>query len=301
MNSIHESLRSDLPDLIVFAAVAEERSFTRAAARLGVSQSALSHTIRAIEKRIGLQLLARTTRSVSPTLAGSALLRDLAPALERVQHSLQNVRQLSDLPSGRLRLVTSRSAAVSVLLPKLQQFCQTYPEIMLDVTTTNDPVDLVAGEFDAGIQIGEFIQRDMVAVRLSPDLRLALVGSPEYFRTRKPPKAPQDLKDHSCIGFRFSNGMYRWEFEKGKKVVTFHPQGPISFDDSELVVQAVLKGAGMGMAMEHLLMPLIRDGQLIEVMKDWCPTFPGYFLYYPSRRNQPGALAALISTLRLSK
>ena len=301
MNNSHESLRSDLPDLVVFAAVAEERSFTRAAARLGVSQSALSHTIRALEKRLGLQLLARTTRSVSPTLAGSALLRDLAPALERVQQSLQKVRQLSDRPSGRLRLVTSRSAAVSVLLPKLQQFCQTYPEIMLDVTTTNDPVDLVAGEFDAGIQIGEFIQRDMVAVRLSPDLRLALVGSPEYFRTRKPPKAPQDLKDHSCIGFRFSNGMYRWEFEKGKKAVTFHPQGPISFDDSELVVQTVLKGAGVGMAMEHLVMPLIRDGQLIQVMKDWCPTFPGYFLYYPSRRNQPGALAALISTLRLSK
>ena len=301
MNNIHESLRSDLPDLVVFAAVAEERSFTRAAARLGVSQSALSHTIRALEKRLGLQLLARTTRSVSPTLAGSALLRDLAPALERVQQSLQKVRQLSDRPSGRLRLVTSRSAAVSVLLPKLQQFCQTYPEIMLDVTTTNDPVDLVAGEFDAGIQIGEFIQRDMVAVRLSPDLRLALVGSPEYFRTRKPPKAPQDLKDHSCIGFRFSNGMYRWEFEKGKKAVTFHPQGPISFDDSELVVQAVLKGTGIGMAMEHLVMPLIRDGQLIQVMKDWCPTFPGYFLYYPSRRNQPGALAALISTLRPSK
>ncbi|HEY4051323.1 MAG TPA: LysR family transcriptional regulator [Acidobacteriaceae bacterium] len=301
MNNIHESLRSDLPDLVVFAAVAEERSFTRAAARLGVSQSALSHTIRALEKRLGLQLLARSTRSVSPTLAGSALLRDLAPALERVQQSLQKVRQLSDRPSGRLRLVTSRSAAVSVLLPKLQQFCQTYPEIMLDVTTTNDPVDLVAGEFDAGIQIGEFIQRDMVAVRLSPDLRLALVGSPKYFRTWKPPKAPQDLKDHSCIGFRFSNGMYRWEFEKGKKAVTFHPQGPISFDDSELVVQAVLKGTGIGMAMEHLVMPLIRDGQLIQVMKDWCPTFPGYFLYYPSRRNQPGALAALISTLRLSK
>ena len=301
MNITHESLRSDLPDLVVFAAVAEERSFTRAAARLGVSQSALSHTLRALEKRLSLQLLARTTRSVSPTPAGSALLRDLAPALERVQQSLQKVRQLSDRPSGRLRLVTSRSAAVSVLLPQLQQFCQRYPEIMLDVTTTNDPVDIVAGEFDAGIQIGEFIQRDMVAVRLSADLRLALVGSPEYFRTRKPPKTPQELKDHPCIGFRFSNGMYRWEFEKGKKVVTFHPQGPISFDDSSLVVQAVLNGVGIGMAMEHMVRSLIRDGQLVEMMKDWRPTFPGYFLYYPSRRNQPGALAALISTLRLSK
>jgi DNA-binding transcriptional LysR family regulator len=162
-------------------------------------------------------------------------------------------------------------------------------------------VDLVAGGFDAGIQIGEFIQRDMVAVRVSADLRLALVGSPEYFATRKPPKTPQDLKEHPCVGFRFSNGMYRWEFEKGKKAVTFNPEGPVSFDDTELVIRAVLKGVGIGMAMEHVLMPMIEEGSLIQAMKDWCPIFPGYFLYYPSRRNQPGTLAALISTLRLTR
>jgi DNA-binding transcriptional LysR family regulator len=301
MSNIHESLRHVLPDLAAFAVVAEERSFTRAAARLGVSQSALSHTVRALEKRLGFQLLARTTRSVSPTSAGTTLLQDLAPSLERIQHSLQKVRNLSDRPSGRLRLVTSRSAAMTVLIPKLQQFCKAYPEIVLDVTASNDPVDLVAGEFDAGIQIGEFIERDMVAVRVSPDLRLALVGSPDYFAEHKPPKLPQDLKGHACVGFRFAHGMYRWEFEKGKKVVTFNPHGPISFDDSELVVQAVLRGVGIGMAMEHSLQPLIKSGQLIQVMKDWCPTFPGYFLYYPSRRNQPRALAALIHTLRLSR
>jgi DNA-binding transcriptional LysR family regulator len=301
MSTTHESLRSDLPDLAVFAIVAEERSFTRAAARLGVSQSALSHTIRALEKRLGLQLLARTTRSVSPTPAGDVLLRDLAPALERVHLSLQKVRKLSDRPSGRLRLVTSRSAATKVLLPKLEKFSKSYPEIVLDVTTSNEPVDLVAGGFDAGIQIGEFIQRDMVAVRVSADLRLALVGSPEYFATRKPPKTPQDLKEHPCVGFRFSNGMYRWEFEKGKKAVTFNPEGPVSFDDTELVIRAVLKGVGIGMAMEHVLMPMIEEGSLIQAMKDWCPIFPGYFLYYPSRRNQPGTLAALISTLRLTR
>lgn len=300
MSSIHESLRGDLPNLAVFMTVAEERSFTRAAARLGVSQSALSHTIRALEKRLGMQLLARTTRSVSPTPAGNALLRDLAPALERIRQSLQKVRKLSDRPSGRLRLVTSRSAAMTVLLPKLQAFAGMYPEIVLDVTTSNEPVDLVAGEFDAGIHIGEFIQKDMVAVRVSPDLRLALVASPSYCAAHKPPKAPQDLKDHACIGFRFRNGMYRWEFEKGKKALTFNPQGPVSFDDSDLVIQAVLKGLGIGMSMEHALMPMIKAGALIQVMKDWCPTFPGYFLFYPSRRNQPGALAALISTLRLS-
>jgi DNA-binding transcriptional LysR family regulator len=300
MSITHESLRNDLPDLAVFAAVAEERSFTRAAVRLGVSQSALSHTIRALEKRLGLQLLARTTRSVSPTPAGNSLLRDLAPALERIRQSLQRVRMLSDRPSGRLRLVTSRSAALKVLLPKLQEFTKAYPEIVLDVTTSNDSIDLVAGEFDAGIQIGELIQKDMVAVRVSPDLRLALVGSPDYFAIHRPPRVPQDLKDHPCVGFRFSNGMYRWEFEKGRKALTVNPLGPVSFDDPELVIQAVLKGVGIGMSMEHSLMPMIKDGRLIPVLKDWCPTFPGYFLYYPSRRNQPGALSALISTLRLS-
>jgi len=300
MSFVHEYLRGDLPNLAVFMTVAEERSFTRAAGRLGVSQSALSHSIRALEKRLGVQLLARTTRSVSPTPAGSALLRDLAPALERIRQSLQTVRKLSDRPSGRLRLVTSRSAAMTVLLPKLQAFTKAYPEIVLDVTTSNEPVDLVAGEFDAGIQIGEFIQKDMVAVRVSPDLRLALVASPDYCALHKSPKAPKDLKDHACIGFRFRNGMYRWEFEKGKKALTFNPQGPVSFDDSDLVIQAVLKGLGIGMSMEHALMPMIKAGALIQVMKDWCPGFPGYFLYYPSRRNQPRALAALISTLRLS-
>jgi DNA-binding transcriptional LysR family regulator len=300
MRPPHESFRHDLSDLAAFAIVAEERSFTRAAARLGVSQSALSHTVRALEKRLGLQLLARTTRSVSPTPAGHALLQDLAPALERIQQSLLRVRKLSDRPSGRLRLVASRSAATAVLMPRLRAFTKAYPEIVLDVTATNDPVDLVAGEFDAGIQIGEFIQKDMVAVRVSTDLRLALVGSPQYFASHPPPKAPQDLKDHACIGFRFSNGMYRWEFEKGKKAVHFNPQGPISFDDSGLVIEAVLEGAGIGMAMEHTLLPLIKKGRLVQVMREWCPVFPGYFLYYPSRRNQPAALAALIRTLRIS-
>jgi DNA-binding transcriptional LysR family regulator len=300
MSLVHESLRSDLPALAVFATVAEERSFTRAASRLGVSQSALSHTVRALEKHLGLQLLARTTRNVSPTQAGSALLRDLAPALERIQASLHTIRKLSERPSGRLRLVTSRSAARKVLLPKLAQFTTAYPEISLEITTSNDPVELVAGNFDAGIQIGEFIQRDMVAVRVSADLRLALVGSPRYFETHKIPKSPQDLKSHACVGFRFSNGTYRWEFEKGKKAITFNPEGPVSFDDTELVTQAVLQGIGIGMSMEHALLPLINDGSLIQVMKDWCPTFPGYFLYYPSRRNHPAALTALINTLRIS-
>ena len=289
-----------LDDLGTFAVVAEERSFTRAAGRLGVSQSALSQTIRALEKRLGLQLLARTTRSVSPTAAGSALLEELAPALEQIQMSLSKVRHQRERPAGRIRLAVARSAVGLVLLPKLAAFNRSYPDIVLEVTVEDSPIDLVAREFDAGIQIGEFIQRDMIAVRVSEDLRLAVVGSPDYFRRREAPRTPHDLKDHACVGFRFNSGMYRWEFEKGRKQVTVFPQGPASFDDSELVVDAVLRGVGLGIELEEVIASVIREKRLIQVLREWCPTFPGFFLYYPSRRHQPAALAALIRSLRLS-
>jgi DNA-binding transcriptional LysR family regulator len=294
-------MRNDLGELAAFATVAEERSFTRAAVRLGISQSALSHSMRGLEKRLGLQLLARTTRSVSPTAAGTALLRDLAPALERIERSLAEARKKRETPAGRIRLVLSRTASHMVLLPKLAQFARTYPEIVLEVTSSNDPVDLVAGGYDAGVQIGEFIQRDMIAVRVSKDLRLAVVGSPEYFKSHKIPRTPRDLKDHACIGFRFSSGIYRWEFEKGRRALTVNPQGPATFDDPELVIRAVLNGLGIGTAMEESLAEMIAKGRLVQVLREWCPTFPGFFLYYPSRRNQPAALAALINTLRLSE
>jgi DNA-binding transcriptional LysR family regulator len=291
-------MKNDLNDLATFTIVAEERSFTRAAVRLGISQSAISHSMRALEKRLGLQLLARTTRSVSPTVAGTALLRNLNPALERIELSLAEVRKQKESPAGRIRLVIPRTATYMVLLPKLAQFARTYPEIVLEVTSSNDPVDLVARQYDAGVHIGEFIQRDMIAVRVSQDMRLAVVGSPEYFKSRKIPRTPRDLKDHACVGFRFSTGIYRWEFEKGRKALTVNPQGPATFDDPDLVIQAVLNGVGIGTAMEEPLAEMIADGRLIQVLKDWCPTFPGYFLYYPSRRNQPAALAALINTLK---
>ena len=293
-------MKNDLGELAAFAVVAEERSFTRAAARLGISQSALSHSMRGLEKRLGLQLLARTTRSVSPTAAGTALLQDLTPALERIERSLAEARKRRESPTGRIRLIIPRTATYMVLLPKLARFVRTYPEIVLEVTSSNDPVDLVAGEYDAGIQIGEFIQRDMIAVRVSKDLRLAVVGSPEYFKARKIPRTPRDLKDHACIGFRFSSGIYRWEFEKGRKALTINPQGPVTFDDPDLVVQAVLNGVGIATTVEQPISEIIAKGRLVQVLRDWCPTFPGYFLYYPSRRNQPAALAALINTLRLS-
>ncbi|MGB7134324.1 MAG: LysR family transcriptional regulator [Acidobacteriaceae bacterium] len=292
-------MKNDLGELAAFAAVAGERSFTRAAGRLGVSQSALSHTVRGLEKRLGLQLLARTTRSVSPTAAGAALLEDLQPALERIQRSLAEAQKRRERPAGRIRLILSRTAAYLVLLPKLEQFARAYPEIVLEVTSSNDPVDLVTGGYDAGVQIGEFIQRDMIAVRVSRDMRLATVGSPEYFRTHRIPRTPHDLKDHACIGFRFSSGLYRWEFEKGRKAVTVSPEGPATFDDPDLVIQAVLGGVGIGTAMEESLAETIAKGRLIQVLRDWSPVFPGYFLYYPSRRNQPAALTALIQTLRM--
>jgi len=293
-------MRNDLSELSVFAKVAEERSFTRAAAHLGISQSALSHSIRGLEKRLGLQLLARTTRSVSPTAAGTALLQELTPALERIERALAETRKQRETPSGRIRLIIPRTATQMVILPKLAQFTRAYPEIVLEVTSSNDPVDLVAGEYDAGVQLGEFIQRDMIAVRVTKEMRLAVVGSPNYFESNPIPRHPQDLKDHACIGFRFSNGLYRWEFEKGRKALTVSPQGPASFDDPDLVIQAVLNGVGIGTAMEETLTDMIAKRRLVQVLRDWCPSFPGYFLYYPSRRNQPAALAALIETLRLS-
>lgn len=292
-------IRDDLSELAAFATVANERSFTRAAARLGISQSALSHSMRGLEKRLGIQLLARTTRSVSPTAAGTALLRDLAPALERIERAVAETRKQREKPAGRIRLIIPRTATQMVILPKLAGFARSYPEIVLEITSSNDPADLVAGEYDVGVQLGEFIQRDMIAVRVTNEMRLAIVGSPKYFESNSIPRHPQDLKDHPCIGFRFSNGLYRWEFEKGRKAITVSPQGPASFDDPDLVVQAVLDGVGIGSSMEESLTDLIGKGKLIQVLKDWCPSFPGYFLYYPSRRNQPAALAALIETLRL--
>ncbi len=292
-------MKRDLEELSTFAVVAQERSFTRAAARLGVSQSALSHSMRGLERRLGLQLLARTTRSVSPTAAGAALLQEVVPALERIQSALAEARMQRESPAGRIRLIIPRTAAQMVLLPRLAQFCRAYPEIVLEVTSSNDPVDLVAGEYDAGVQLGEFIQREMIAVRVSNEMRLVVVAAPEYFESHPIPRRPQDLKDHPCLGFRFSRSLYRWEFQKGRKSVTVSPQGPVSFDDPGLVIQAVLQGVGIGTSLQENVAHLIAEGRLVQVLQDWCPLFPGYFLYYPSRKNQPAALAALIETLRI--
>lgn len=292
-------MRTELNELATFALVATERSFTRAAIKLGVSQSALSHTIRGLEQRLELQLLARTTKSVAPTAAGAALLKDLAPALEQIARALDQARSVRHRPSGRLRLVMSRSAAVMVLLPKLRAFADRYPDIVLDVVTVTGPVDLVAGEFDAGIQLGEYIQKDMIAVRVSEPLRLAVIGSPGYFASRGVPRKPKDINDHRCISLRLPSGQYRWEFEQGRKAVTIGVTGPLIVDDTNLVIQAALAGVGLGLAYEQQVAEHVAKRRLVRVLEDWTPPMPGFYMYYPSRRHHPAALSAMVTALRL--
>lgn len=294
-------VRDELSVLSAFLAVAEERSFTRAAKRLGVSPSALSHAVRGLEEQIGVRLLARTTRSVAPTEAGEQFISRLGPALADVRGALDQVAGLRDKPAGRVRLVTSRTAARMVLAPKLARFASNYPDVVLDLTTTEESrVDLVGSGFDAGIHLGEFIERDMVAVRVSSDQRAAIVGTPSYFASHQQPKSPRDLPGHQCINFRHgSSGMYHWEFDKGRKSLSVAVTGPLIVDDVEILVRAALDGVGLAFALEEHVAPHLASGALVRVLEDWCPPFAGYFLYYPSRRQQPAVLSALIETLRL--
>ncbi|HEX9967326.1 MAG TPA: LysR family transcriptional regulator [Solirubrobacterales bacterium] len=293
-------VRDELSVLSAFLAVAEERSFTRAAKRLSVSPSALSHAIRGLEERIGVRLLARTTRSVAPTDAGEQLLARLRPALGDVRGALDQISALRDRPAGRVRLLVAR-LATTVLAPKLGPFARDYPDVVLDITTTGDSrVDLVAGGFDAGIHFGEFIEQDMIAVRVSRDLRPAIVGSPDYFASHPEPESPHDLTSHRCINFRHgTDRVYRWELDKGDQSLTVSVNGPLIVDDVELVIRAAVDGVGLAFVSEERVAPHLASGALLRVLEDWCPPFPGYFLYYPSRRHQPAALSALIQALRL--
>jgi DNA-binding transcriptional LysR family regulator len=290
--------QDNLDVLTAFVAVAEERSFTRAAVRLGVSTSALSHAMRGLEERLGVRLLARTTRSVAPTEAGDQLLARVGPALGDIRTALDGLGRLQERPAGRLRVVMPRLAAAMVLLPKLSSFTREFPDVILDVTTESRPVDIVAERFDAGIELGEFIQRDMIAVRVLADQRAAIVASPAYFRKHPKPRRPQDLLQHRCIGCRHGEAVYRWEFEKGKKSLTVGVNGPVVLDDVDLMVRAALDGAGIAFTFEEQVAPLLAKRRLVRVLGDWCPPFPGYFLYYPSRRHQPPGLSALIDALR---
>jgi DNA-binding transcriptional LysR family regulator len=293
-------LPDDLSPLSAFLAVAEERSFTRAAKRLGVSPSAMSHAMRGLEEEIGVRLLSRTTRSVAPTDAGEHLLTRLRPALTEIQEALGQISGLRNKPAGRVRLLVPRLATTTVLAPKLGQIARVYPDIVLDITTDDSRRDIVAEGFDAGIHFGEYIEKDMIAVRVSPDQRPVIVGSPGYLQSHPRPKSPRDLLRHRCINFRHgSAGLYRWEFEKGRKSLSVAVNGPLIVDDLELVICAALEGVGLAYMAEEKAAPHLARGALVRLLEDWCQPYPGFFLYYPSRRQQPAALSALIEVLRL--
>ena len=290
----------DLNVLASFLAVAEERSFTRAAARVGVSRSALSHAVRGLEERIGVRLLSRTTRSVAPTDAGEHLIKRLRPALGDVASVLDEIARLRERPTGRVRLVAPRLAAKMIVAPKLEQFTREYPDVVLDITTDDSPLDLVAGRYDAGIHLGEFIERDMIGTRVSPDQRAAIVSSPRYFESHPAPKSPRDLPHHRCINIAMgSAGVYKWEFEKGSQAPVVGVSGPLLVDDMDMTIRAAMDGVGLAFSLEEYVAPHLASGALVRVLDDWCPPFAGFFLYYPSRRQQPAALTALIRTLRI--
>jgi DNA-binding transcriptional LysR family regulator len=260
----------------------------------------MSHAIRGLEEALGVRLLSRTTRSVAPTEAGERVLTRLRPALTEVQEALDQLSGLRDKPAGRLRLLMPRLVGTELLSPKLAEFTRDYPDVVLDITTDDTRLDIVAGGFDAGIHFGEYIQKDMIAVRVSKDHRAAIVGAPAYFKGHQKPKTPHDLLKHRCINFRHGNaGVYRWEFEKGKKSLSVAVNGPLIVDDVDIVIRASIDGIGIAFVGEDKVAQDLAKGALIRVLEDWCQPFPGFFLYYPSRRNQPAALAALINTLRL--
>lgn len=291
--------RDELGALAALRVVAEERSFSSAARRLGVSRSALSHAIAGLEARVGVRLLARTTRSVATTYAGEQLLAQLRPAMDTIETALAGLRELRTRPAGRVRLVVSPLAATTVLAPRLGEFVRKYPDVLLDVTTDESRLDLVIGGFDAGIHLMEYIEQDMIAVRVSPDLRPAIVGSPRYFRNREQPTHPRDLLTHQCINFRHGRDVYRWEFEKGKRELTVGVTGPLVTDDVGVVLRATLDGVGLAYLDEARVAKQLANGLLVRVLADWCQPFPGFFLYYASRRQIPAALAAVIDTFRV--
>jgi len=256
--------------------------------------------MRELEEGVGVRLLSRTTRSVAPTEAGEQLLARLRPALTDVQDAVDQLSGLRDKPAGRVRLLVPRLAGTTVLGPKLAKFTRDYPDVVLDITADDSRLDIVAGGFDAGIHFGEYIQKDMIAVRVSRDHRAAIVGTPEYFKSHTKPKTPHDLLKHRCINFRHgSAGLYRWEFDKGKKSLSVAVHGPLIVDDVETLVRAAIDGVGLAFVSDERVAAQLESGELIRVLDDWCQPFPGFFLYYPSRRQQPAALSALINALRL--
>jgi DNA-binding transcriptional LysR family regulator len=287
-------------DLAAFAIVAKERSFTRAAAKLRISQSALSQTIRGLEERLGLRLLTRTTRSVSLTDAGGRLLQTVAPRFEEIEQELAALSALREKPAGTIRLTAGEHPALSVLQPALKRFLPDYPDINVEINVDYGLTDIVAEGYDAGVRLGEQVAKDMIAVRIGPDMRMAVVGSPSYFDKHPPPQTPHDLTAHNCINTRLPTygGLFPWGLEKDGREVKVRGEGQLIFNNLGLRLSSVLDGLGVAYMPEDQVLTQVAEGRLIRVLEDWCPRFPGYHLYYPSRRHSSPALTLLIEKLR---
>ncbi|MGX1321831.1 DNA-binding transcriptional LysR family regulator [Bradyrhizobium sp. USDA 377] len=293
--------RDDAGDLLAFLAVARERSFTRAAARLGMTQSALSQIIRNLEERLGMRLLNRTTRSVTPTQAGERLFASIAPKFSEMDADLAALGELREKPAGTVRLTATEYAASEIVLPALAKLLPKYPDIHVEIIIDYGLTNIVAQQVDAGIRPGELVAKDMIAVRVSPDLRMAVVGSPAYFAARKRPRVPQDLTHHNCLNLRLpthGGSLYAWEFEKGGRELNVRVDGQLVFNSAGLLLDGALKGLGLAYLTEGHVQPYLSSGKLVRVLSDWCPPFSGYHLYYPSRRQPSPAFSLLVEALR---
>jgi DNA-binding transcriptional LysR family regulator len=291
--------RGHLDDLLAFIAVGQERSFTKAAAKLGVSQSALSHTIRELEARLGVRLLTRTTRRVSPTEAGERLLHNIAPRLEEIEAEIQAVTELREKPAGTIRITATEYAADAILLPKLAKLLRAYPDIKVEIIIDYGLTDIVAHRYDAGVRSGEQVAKDMIAMRIGPDMRMAVVGAPSYFRGRSEPKKPQDLIGHNCIALRLPHGgLYAWEFEKSGRELRVRVEGQLTYNTTAQMLNAALAGLGLAYVPEGLTQPHLAKGRLKRVLEEWCLPYSGYHLWYPSRRQSSAAFALLVDALR---
>ncbi|MEB1611108.1 DNA-binding transcriptional LysR family regulator [Xanthomonas campestris] len=287
-------------DLLAFIAVARERSFTRAAAQLGVSQSALSHMVRALEARMGVRLLMRTTRSVSPTQAGDRLMRNVAPLFQEIAGELASVGELRDKPAGTVRITAIEDAVDSIIWPRLPALLETYPDIKVEIDCESRFVDIVAERFDMGVRLGDGVAKDMTAVRIGPDIQMAMVGAPAYLSRRRAPARPQDLVDHDCINLRLMSqgGLYAWDLEKGRQQVSVRVEGRLVFNGIRQILAAALSGCGIGYVPFALAGPHLDAGRLVPVLEDWWPAYPGYHLYYPGSRQPSRAMSVLIEALR---
>lgn len=295
--------RANINDIIAFLAVARERSFTKAAAKLGVSQSALSHTVRQLEERLGLRLLTRTTRSVSPTEAGERLMHSVGPRLDEIDAEMAALTALRDKPAGNIRITAGEHSVHTVLWPAMQQMLVDYPDISVEVVSDSVLRDIVAERFDAGIRLGESLDKDMIALPISGDLRMVVVGAPSYFASRPIPQAPNDLTSHNCINRRMltSGGLYAWEFEKDGRALRVRVDGQLTFNDTAAMRNACLAGFGLAYLMEDTVAKHVAAGRLVKVLEDWSPPFAGYYLYYPSRRQPSPAFSVLVEVLRKQK